>query len=75
MGKEEANAFLESLLNKTLRVYTTDTRIFVGQLKCTDKVQYIHNNNNNINNCAAPTHISRPNQTRPDQPPYPPPKK
>lgn len=33
-----ASSFLTSLLNKNLRIYTTDTRIFVGQMKCTDKV-------------------------------------
>ncbi|KAI9674251.1 MAG: hypothetical protein M1829_003798 [Trizodia sp. TS-e1964] len=30
-------AFLESLLGKTLRITTTDTRIFLGGMKCTDK--------------------------------------
>ncbi|GAB7353659.1 hypothetical protein MBLNU459_g4066t2 [Dothideomycetes sp. NU459] len=38
MANEEAVSLLTSLLNKTLRIYTTDTRIFVGQMKCTDKV-------------------------------------
>ncbi|KAI9807864.1 MAG: hypothetical protein M1825_005170 [Sarcosagium campestre] len=28
---------LVSLLNRKLRVTTTDTRVFVGQLKCTDR--------------------------------------
>lgn len=37
MASEEAQLFLNSLLNKTLRIYITDRRIFVGQLKCTDK--------------------------------------
>ncbi|GAB7353658.1 hypothetical protein MBLNU459_g4066t1 [Dothideomycetes sp. NU459] len=37
MANEEAVSLLTSLLNKTLRIYTTDTRIFVGQMKCTDK--------------------------------------
>lgn len=36
--KEEAEAYLQSLINKTLRVYTTDARLFVGTLKCTDPV-------------------------------------
>ncbi|RYP56145.1 hypothetical protein DL771_012090 [Monosporascus sp. 5C6A] len=34
--KAEAEAFLHSLINKTLRVHTTDSRIFVGTFKCTD---------------------------------------
>jgi len=38
MDNSEATSYLTSLLNKTLRVHTTDTRIFVGQMKCTDKV-------------------------------------
>ncbi|KAK8196056.1 hypothetical protein M8818_007208 [Zalaria obscura] len=37
MANEEATQFLTSLLNKTLRLHTTDSRMFVGQLKCTDK--------------------------------------
>ncbi|KAI1399193.1 Sm-like ribonucleoprotein [Hypoxylon fuscum] len=35
-AKEEAEAFLTSLLNKNLRVYTTDGRLFHGTFKCTD---------------------------------------
>jgi len=38
MDNSEATSYLTSLLNKTLRVHTADTRIFVGQMKCTDKV-------------------------------------
>lgn len=39
MEKEEAaSAFLQSLLNKNLRVTTTDSRMFLGQFKCTDPV-------------------------------------
>ncbi|KAH8905944.1 LSM domain-containing protein [Coniochaeta sp. PMI_546] len=34
--KEEAAEFLRSLLNKNLRVTTTDSRMFWGQFKCTD---------------------------------------
>ena len=41
MSNDEAASFLGSLLNKTLRIHTTDTRIFVGQMKCTDKVTAI----------------------------------
>jgi len=36
--KEEATEFLRSLLNKNLRVTTTDARMFWGQFKCTDPV-------------------------------------
>ncbi|AEO66107.1 uncharacterized protein THITE_2113946 [Thermothielavioides terrestris NRRL 8126] len=34
--KAEATAFLQSLLNKNLRVTTTDNRMFWGAFKCTD---------------------------------------
>ncbi|KAI5864766.1 hypothetical protein GGS23DRAFT_561701 [Durotheca rogersii] len=34
--KAEAKAFIRSLINKNLRVYTTDGRLFVGTFKCTD---------------------------------------
>ena len=33
-------AYLTSLLNKTLRVHTTDSRLFVGTFKCTDAVSW-----------------------------------
>lgn len=33
----EAIDYLTTLLNKTLRIHTTDSRIFVGQMKCTDR--------------------------------------
>ncbi|KLU81317.1 hypothetical protein MAPG_00408 [Magnaporthiopsis poae ATCC 64411] len=36
MDEEESTAYLASLLNKNLRVTTTDTRMFWGQFKCTD---------------------------------------
>ncbi|KAJ9130869.1 hypothetical protein NKR23_g11987 [Pleurostoma richardsiae] len=36
MDKDEASQFLASLLNKYLRVRTTDGRMFWGQFKCTD---------------------------------------
>ncbi|RFU24598.1 hypothetical protein B7463_g11740, partial [Scytalidium lignicola] len=36
MEKAQAEDYLTSLLNKTLRVTTTDTRMFLGQFKCTD---------------------------------------
>ncbi|KAI1105710.1 Sm-like ribonucleoprotein [Jackrogersella minutella] len=34
--KEEGAAFLKSLLNRHLRIYTTDGRLFIGQFRCTD---------------------------------------
>ncbi|RKU44626.1 hypothetical protein DL546_007161 [Coniochaeta pulveracea] len=34
--KEAASHFLQSLLNKNLRITTTDSRMFLGQFKCTD---------------------------------------
>jgi len=33
---QQATAYLSSLISKTLRVTTTDTRMFLGQFKCTD---------------------------------------
>ena len=38
MDKDEASNFLTSLLNKNLRITTTDGRLFLGQFKCTDPV-------------------------------------
>lgn len=37
MDNETAVAYLSSLINRTLHVHITDHRLFVGQLKCTDK--------------------------------------
>ncbi|KAI1172479.1 hypothetical protein F4777DRAFT_561455 [Nemania sp. FL0916] len=34
--KADAEAYLQSLINKTLRVHATDGRMFVGTFKCTD---------------------------------------
>ncbi|KAI1358735.1 hypothetical protein F5Y08DRAFT_105881 [Xylaria arbuscula] len=34
--KAEAELFLTSLINKTLRIHVTDGRIFTGTFKCTD---------------------------------------
>jgi small nuclear ribonucleoprotein (snRNP)-like protein len=34
---EEARALLSHYLGKSLRVHTTDQRVFVGQMKCTDR--------------------------------------
>ncbi len=36
--KTAAQAFLQSLLNKNLRIQTTDGRMFRGEFKCTDPV-------------------------------------
>ncbi|KAK2623740.1 hypothetical protein QTJ16_006921 [Diplocarpon rosae] len=36
MDKPTSSKYLTSLLNKSLRVTTTDTRMFLGQFKCTD---------------------------------------
>ncbi|KAH8803238.1 LSM domain-containing protein [Xylogone sp. PMI_703] len=36
MEKVHAEDYLTSLLNKNLRVTTTDSRMFLGQFKCTD---------------------------------------
>ncbi|KAJ4397266.1 hypothetical protein N0V93_001490 [Gnomoniopsis smithogilvyi] len=36
MEKAQAQSFLESLLNKKLRIHTTDERMFWGDFKCTD---------------------------------------
>ncbi|KND91387.1 N-alpha-acetyltransferase 38-A, NatC auxiliary subunit [Tolypocladium ophioglossoides CBS 100239] len=36
MDKDEAQKYLQSLLNKNLRVVTTDGRLFWGSFKCTD---------------------------------------
>ena len=38
MDVTKATDFLEALLNQKLRVYTNDSRIFVGDFKCTDNV-------------------------------------
>jgi len=40
--KDEAQKFLTSLLNKNLRIHTTDTRMFRGEFKCTDPVRSPH---------------------------------
>ena len=38
-AKEDNASYLRSLLNKNLRVTTTDTRMFWGAFKCTDSVR------------------------------------
>lgn len=43
MEKAQAQSFLESLLNKKLRVHTTDERMFWGDFKCTDPVCILFN--------------------------------
>jgi hypothetical protein len=42
MEKAQAEDYLTSLLNKTLRVTTTDTRMFLGLFKCTDSVRSLN---------------------------------
>ena len=39
-SKHEASDFLQTLLNKNLRVTTTDSRMFWGSFKCTDAVSF-----------------------------------
>jgi hypothetical protein len=39
MDPEEAKAYLTYLINKNLRITSTDQRIFYGQFKCTDPVR------------------------------------
>ncbi|KAI0855871.1 hypothetical protein F4860DRAFT_443137 [Xylaria cubensis] len=34
--RAEAETYIKSLINKTLRVYATDGRMFIGTFKCTD---------------------------------------
>jgi len=36
MEKSQAEDYLKSLLSKSLRITTSDTRMFLGQFKCTD---------------------------------------
>lgn len=36
--RAEAETYLRSLINKTLRVHATDGRMFIGTFKCTDTV-------------------------------------
>ncbi|CZR55868.1 uncharacterized protein PAC_05756 [Phialocephala subalpina] len=38
-AKAQAESYLHSLLGKNLRITTTDTRMFLGQFKCTDSVR------------------------------------
>ncbi|KAH7027715.1 uncharacterized protein B0I36DRAFT_364883 [Microdochium trichocladiopsis] len=35
-NKAEAESFIKGLINKTLRIQTKDSRLFVGTFKCTD---------------------------------------
>lgn len=39
MDKEEAREYLSTLINKYLRILTTDGRMFRGTFKCTDPVR------------------------------------
>jgi len=38
MDPPAAKSYLRSLLNRSLHIYTTDNRLFVGDFKCTDNV-------------------------------------
>lgn len=38
MEDTQATQYLENLLGRTLRIHTTDTRMFIGLFKCTDAV-------------------------------------
>ena len=40
MDKAESKFYLGSLLNRQLQVHTTDSRMFVGDFKCTDNVSH-----------------------------------
>lgn len=37
MGNAEASFYLSQLIGKSLRIHTSDNRVFGGQMKCTDK--------------------------------------
>ncbi|KAA8647387.1 hypothetical protein EYZ11_001631 [Aspergillus tanneri] len=41
MDENHAVQYLESLIGQTLRVHATDTRIFVGNFKCTDAARNV----------------------------------
>lgn len=38
---DEASAYLSSMVNRTLHLHTSDGRMFVGQMKCTDSERNI----------------------------------
>ena len=40
LEKVDAESFIRRLINKQLRIHTTDSRMFVGVFKCTDPVSY-----------------------------------
>jgi small nuclear ribonucleoprotein (snRNP)-like protein len=37
MGNAQATFYLSQLIGKSLRIHTSDKRVFGGQMKCTDK--------------------------------------
>ncbi|ODM24266.1 hypothetical protein SI65_02025 [Aspergillus cristatus] len=41
MDTQQAVQYLDSLIGQTLRVHTTDTRLFVGTFKCTDAARNV----------------------------------
>lgn len=63
MENSEAVSYLQSLLGKQLRITTTDTRMFVGTMKCTDHVTYFfiyssHTSHTNTSRAGAKCHLS-----------------
>jgi N-alpha-acetyltransferase 38, NatC auxiliary subunit len=40
MTTDKARAYIMSIMGKTVRIHTSDNRIFVGDLKCTDNVSF-----------------------------------
>lgn len=41
MNIDDAKDYLESKLGKQLRIHTDDSRMFVGEFKCTDNVNFL----------------------------------
>ncbi|PSS15296.1 hypothetical protein M430DRAFT_77564, partial [Amorphotheca resinae ATCC 22711] len=60
MDKSEATAYLTSLLHKTLRVTTSDARMFLGQFRCTDSdLNIILTSTFEYRNASSPNPTSR----------------
>ena len=51
MANAPAVEYLNSLLGRQLRIHTTDTRMFVGEMKCTDGVS--QSSSVRLNTCLA----------------------
>jgi N-alpha-acetyltransferase 38, NatC auxiliary subunit len=60
MDNHQAEQYLQSFLGKTLRIHTTDTRMFVGCFKCTDAVCLFPSVNSFffVHDCAASTRFN-----------------